>query len=429
MIRASLHLAAAAICLLLFLDGRIANAQAKASIDPSKNNPKILELFKSAVAKPAQSTVSVQIDGKQVALGIIVDADGFIITKSSELDAKDADPKANPVKVREISVKFKDGKQLPAKNIATNDDFDLAMLKVGASNLTPATWSPSNVAPVGNWVATPGVSDKPLAIGIVSVAARNMPPGPKFALPTSAVDRAYLGIKLAPVEAGVRITSVEPKAAADKAGLKAEDVILAVDGKDTPNPETLSAMIGRHKPGDSVVIRFRREGKEEELTAKLERRPDGFPQDRSDLQNSMGTARSGRRTGFPVTLQHDTDLKAAQCGGPLCDIEGRVIGINIARGGRTDTYAIPTESILPLLPEMMKGKSVFVNNKPAPLADKIKAAEAKVKAAEAEKSKWEKELAKAKGELEKLQADQKKEAEKKSEQAKSDPPKKEPEKK
>ena len=45
------------------------------------NSTRILEVFKPVVGKAATATVSVRLDGKQVALGAIVDADGYILTK------------------------------------------------------------------------------------------------------------------------------------------------------------------------------------------------------------------------------------------------------------------------------------------------------------------------------------------------------------
>ncbi|MCE9532650.1 MAG: S1C family serine protease [Planctomycetes bacterium] len=377
---------------------------------PSKNNSKILDLFKSVVAKSAASTVSVLIDGKQVAFGTVVGADGFIITKDSEL------------KSDKIVVKFKDGKELPATRISGDETWDIAMLKVDAKDLTPISWASSKIAPVGNWVATPAAAEKPVAIGVVSVSARTMPPGPKIALPKDNNNRGYLGIQMEDNDKGegVRITVVSPKSPAERAGLKAEDIIVGIDGKDTPDRETLGASIGRHKAGDVVTIRYIRGAKEEEAKATLEKRPASLGFDRGDMQNSMGTDRSERRTGFPITLQHDTDLKASQCGGPLVDLDGNVIGINIARGGRTDTYAIPAESIQPLLPNLMKAKVVVVPK--IPIAQRIKAAEDALKEAQTAKAAADKKLAEAKAALDKLLAEDKKEEKK---EPKKDPPKEE----
>jgi len=390
-------------------------AQKKSFQDPvpggsSKSNSKIIELFKSVVAKTAPSTVSILIDGKQAALGTVVAADGFIITKDSELRGD------------KITVRFFDGKEYDAKRISGNDTWDIAMLKVDAKDLKPVVWASSKVAEVGNWVATTAPTEKPIAIGVISVASRNMPPGPKIALPKDNNNRGYLGIQMEDSEKadGVRITLVTPKSPAEKAGFKVEDVIIAVNGQVTLDRETLGATIGRNKPGDTVTIRYRRGATEDETKATLEKRPASLGFDRGDMQNSLGTDRSERRTGFPIALQHDTDLKASQCGGPLVDLEGRVVGINIARGGRTDSYAIPAESIQPLLPELMKVKAIIPAKLAIPLAERLKVAQDAFKIAQEavleanlNKEDAEKKLAEAKAILEKLQAELKKDGEKK----------------
>src|SRR5438552_3030368 len=45
----------------------------------------IVGLFRDVVAKPSQSTVRVLVGDKEVALGTVVSADGWILTKHSEL--------------------------------------------------------------------------------------------------------------------------------------------------------------------------------------------------------------------------------------------------------------------------------------------------------------------------------------------------------
>ena len=65
---------------------------------------------------------------------------------------------------------------------------------------------------------------------------------------------------------------------------------------------------------------------------------------------------SDRRTGFPAVLQHDTVLEPNQCGGPLIDLSGKAIGINIARAGRTESYAIPDDVLRPVIKDLLAGK-------------------------------------------------------------------------
>src|SRR5690606_15227199 len=66
---------------------------------------------------------------------------------------------------------------------------------------------------------------------------------------------------------------------------------------------------------------------------------------------------SFRRTGFESVLQHDTFLLPEHCGGPLCDLDGHVVGINIARAERIASYALPAAAILPWIDELKSGRS------------------------------------------------------------------------
>jgi S1-C subfamily serine protease len=74
------------------------------------------------------------------------------------------------------------------------------------------------------------------------------------------------------------------------------------------------------------------------------------------MQNLMGSALSPRRSGYPTILTHDSIVKPADCGGPLVDLDGNVIGINISRAGRTESWAIPTEIIQDVLADLKSGK-------------------------------------------------------------------------
>src|SRR5260370_19446003 len=61
-------------------------AQFEARDIPSKSSSRFLAAFREPVARAGQSTVRVFCDGKRVALGTIVGADGWILTKASELN-------------------------------------------------------------------------------------------------------------------------------------------------------------------------------------------------------------------------------------------------------------------------------------------------------------------------------------------------------
>jgi serine protease Do len=65
---------------------------------------------------------------------------------------------------------------------------------------------------------------------------------------------------------------------------------------------------------------------------------------------------SNRRSGYPVILQHDTVIRPTDCGGPLVDLHGRVVGLNICRAGRVESWAIPAEVVQSVLTDLKSGR-------------------------------------------------------------------------
>src|SRR5438067_10652997 len=62
-----------------------ARAESEPRTVPGKSSSKFLSVFATAVARASQSTVRVQCDDQTVALGTVVGADGWVLTKASEL--------------------------------------------------------------------------------------------------------------------------------------------------------------------------------------------------------------------------------------------------------------------------------------------------------------------------------------------------------
>jgi S1-C subfamily serine protease len=50
---------------------------------------------------------------------------------------------------------------------------------------------------------------------------------------------------------------------------------------------------------------------------------------------------SRRAQGFEQAIEHDSVLPPWLCGGPLVNLDGEAMGLNIARAGRVTTYALP----------------------------------------------------------------------------------------
>jgi S1-C subfamily serine protease len=340
-----------------------------------------------------------------------------------------------------MACKLKSGTKLDAKIIGVHEAFDLALLKIEATGLHPVVLTDSKVAPVGSWLVSVGMGVEPVAVGVMSVAARtpppvpnrgpgrpgNSPPGPDYLGVNVALDGTtarvvrvagqsaaakagvkvddqilsvegteitdqrslstllakmkigdsvaiklirdgnemelkaklepaanpdYLGVNVTSNGTVAKVVEVARRSAAERAGIRTGDQIVSVQGSAVSDQKTLLSVLGKMKPGDSVKIKVMREGKEQELEARLQQR--GQPQ-RQD-QNLMGSELSEKRTGFPTYFQSDTVLKPKDCGGPICDLEGHVIGINIARAGRVESYSIPSTSLTALLPELKSGK-------------------------------------------------------------------------
>jgi serine protease Do len=298
----------------------------------------VVKLFSDVVSKVADSTVRVRMDGKDVALGTVVDGKGYILTKGDDLKGP-------------ISVRLRDGSEYDAEYIGYHKDSDLAMLKIDAE-LPPVSFADSAKAVVGNWVAVAGTDSTALAAGVISAGPRKLY-GPESFITNS--NRGYLGV--IPVRSpdidGAMIDSVSENSGAEKANLKKFDIITRLNEKTITGPADLQAAMQSLKPGDKVKLSITRGEKEMEVEVKLT----GSTQvDRGEMQNKMGSSLSNRRTGFPSVIMHDSVVKPTDCGGPLVDLEGNVLGINIARAGRVESWALPAEVIRPLIPELKSGK-------------------------------------------------------------------------
>jgi S1-C subfamily serine protease len=98
-------------------------------------------------------------------------------------------------------------------------------------------------------------------------------PGIGFAIPSNTVKRiarqliesghvtrsgrAYLGVRVATVSGGVLIAGVEKGGPADKAGLRAGELVVAVDDHPTPSAEALATVLAELRPGQSVPVDVR----------------------------------------------------------------------------------------------------------------------------------------------------------------------------
>jgi len=84
---------------------------------------------------------------------------------------------------------------------------------------------------------------------------------------------AYLGVALDSTASSARVADVRPGTPAAKANLRSGDVVTAVDGTTVDSAEALTRAIDAHKPGETVTVKIRRNGKDITARVKLASRP------------------------------------------------------------------------------------------------------------------------------------------------------------
>jgi serine protease Do len=286
--------------------------------------------YRPIIDDVADSVVKVMVGPKQVALGTVIRQDGYVLTKASEI--KDSTP----------TIELADGERFPASVEKEFGEYDLALLRVPKKLTAVEFSSVSDELPLGTFVSAVGVDPTPLAIGVLSVARRSL----------AARDKPFLGVSLRPAENGLAINSVVPESAAATAGLKPGDVIVSLNGKPFTAVPLFILSLGRKRPGDEIKLALVRDDVELEKVVKLGGRTEQT-MDRTRGRYPTGGKLSDQRDGYPNALQTDLPFRYNECGSPLVDLDGRIIGLNIARAGRTKSYAIPAGTISDLLKEAL----------------------------------------------------------------------------
>lgn len=83
---------------------------------------------------------------------------------------------------------------------------------------------------------------------------------------------AFLGVSSKKTESGgATILEVTKSSPAEKAGLKKGDVITKINDQKIESPDNLYETIHQFKPGDKVKVSFKRDGKDQTVTATLEK--------------------------------------------------------------------------------------------------------------------------------------------------------------
>ncbi len=262
--------------------------------------------------------------------GFIISADGYILTNTHVVDDTD-----------EVTVKLSDRREFRAKVIGSDEQSDVALIKIEASNLPKVTIGDPDKLKVGEWVLAIGAPfgfENSVTAGIVSAKGRALPPdsytpyiqtdvavnpgnsggplfnmrgevvginsqivsksggymGLSFAIPIDVamdvmnqvkgggkVSRGRLGVLIQEVSSdlaesfglgkarGALVADVEEGSPADKAGVKASDIIIKYDGRPIETSVDLPRMVGATKPGSTATLTIWRKGETHNLSVKV----------------------------------------------------------------------------------------------------------------------------------------------------------------
>ena len=278
---------------------------------------------RKAFAKTKQaafaSTVRLIRNGKLITHGTIVSKEGLLLTKASAC-----------VGAREAVLA--DGQSYPVRIRRRDEKTDLALLQMMAKDKSfePVQWSNEMLPKEGGWMVSADPKLKGLKVGVNSGTPR-------------AIKRegGVIGVILGrdgDATGGIAIAEVVPRAAGATAGLKKGDVVTKVNGKSVKRREQVIELVGSHDPGDVVSIEVIRDERNFSYQVTLGHRSVTFEMFNRNLQ--MSGPVSKRKDNFPMIIQHDLPLPPEAMGGPVLDINGKAVGLNMARVDRVTTYAI-----------------------------------------------------------------------------------------
>ena len=285
-----------------------------------RNGEETLRAFAPVSEATRYSIVKFNVDGATVALGTVVDTNGLALTKASEL------------KKGKLTCWLAVEKEVDAEVIGIDEEEDVALVRVRAQGLKPIQWAAGEVA-VGQWAITPGIAETPQAVGIISALPRRIRP-----------PRALIGVQFDFGGSAPKIRELLPGLGAEKAGLKPGDLIVGLNQVTVTNREQVVETLREFREGQTIKLRVRRAEKEFDAEVRLMQFQSGQlgaelnPQQR--LSRLTGEV-SQRAEGFELAIEHDSVLPPWLCGGPLVNLDGKAIGLNIARAGRVTTYALP----------------------------------------------------------------------------------------
>ena len=274
--------------------------------------------------------------------GIIISEDGYILTNNHVINSSSSSSYYEIGEASKVTVTlYNDETEYSATVVGTDEETDLAVIKIDKTGLTAAEIGDSDSVQVGEFsmaIGNPLGMQSSVTSGIISATNREVTDsdgktfkliqtdaainsgnsggalvnsqgqvigvntlkvsatgveGMGFAIPINSakpiyeqliqynkVKRPYIGIsgrdldettaKRNNLVVGVYVASVDEYSAAEKAGIRAGDVIVKADGQEIKSMTELNNIKNTHDIGDTMTVTVNRNGQEKDITLILQ---------------------------------------------------------------------------------------------------------------------------------------------------------------
>lgn len=318
--------------------------QAALSLPLTSNRSSVVRISRQSTAQASVKAGAKKI--KTPVLGTILTRSGLVVGKLSELVCKPLPKTVDAVKGQRFKC-LVSGQSVWASVLAIDNRIDLALLQLDSK--AGVEFEPVGISETQNEDADQ-VAGR-ICVSMVagdnskwagSLGAIMVPVGDFQVI----VDRQEFDLgALFDDEKGLRVQGVFPGSMAAMAGVRIGDRIEMVGVEPVKTEAELAKELAKAVPKTIVQLTVRRSGQPVLLGFEI---PAAMPM---VWDRWGGGPFSQRRFGFGDVIAHDGNVLPADCGGPLLDLQGKAMGVNVSRAMRNTTYAIPIDTVIKFVRE------------------------------------------------------------------------------
>jgi len=140
----------------------------------------------------------------------------------------------------------------------------------------------------------------------------------------------------------LQIGMVGYNSAAKLAKVNVGDEVMSINGIKVDTQESFMKEMKKTLPGDNVILQRKVSGVVDTVNMTMLKYPQSG--DLHPAERFFG-GKSNYRDGFDGVFVQDAKIIPSECGGPVLDINGNLLGVNIARYSRTSTIVSGTSEL------------------------------------------------------------------------------------